>query len=123
MVIGTVAVANHRVISVGSDSELLSLRHAVLESAGFSVFTTANPHEAIARLQENDWGVLLLCYSLDDATRQRIAKEFREHCPGGRIIAITNQPVSEPPVDADVVLYGLEGAEALINVVRGKALA
>jgi hypothetical protein len=50
--------------------------------------------------------------------RLRIAKTFREVCPEGRIVSITNQPLNQPP-DADVVIYGVDGAEALIEAVRG----
>jgi anthranilate phosphoribosyltransferase len=51
------------------------------------------------------------------ATRWR-AKTFREVCPEGRIVSITDQPLNQPP-DADVVIYGVDGAEALIEAVRG----
>ena len=51
-------------------------------------------------------------------SRKHITKAFREMCPEGRIVSITNQPLNESP-DADVVVYGVDGAEALIGAVRG----
>src|SRR5438270_13408233 len=111
------------VISVGNDPQLLSLRHAVLESAGFKVLTAADLESAFKKIATGPCDVLLLCYSIRVADRQKIAAQFREHCPEGRIIAITNQPQIRPPIDADTFLYGLEGAEALIDTVREQVQA
>lgn len=36
------------VLSVGADQELLWLRHAVLQNAGFKVFTTMDESDAMA---------------------------------------------------------------------------
>ena len=106
------------VISVGDDPHLLSLRHAILEYAGYEVITASDPNAASQKIASAPCDVLLLCYSMKIRTRQRLAKEFRERCPDGRIIAITNQHQARPPVDADAFLYGLEGAEALLETVR-----
>ena len=51
--------------------------------------------------------------------RARITKLFREACPSGLVIAITDQHLQCPPQDADSFLYGVEGPEALIEAVRG----
>lgn len=108
------------VISIGDNSQLLSLRHAVLERAGYHVITASDPNSASEKIASVPCDILLLCYSMEINTRQRLAKEFREHCPKGRIIAITNQYQQRPPVDADAFLYGLEGAEALLDTVRAE---
>jgi len=42
---------NQTVLSVGADNELVSLRHAVLESVGLNVFSTTDPYQAYARIQ------------------------------------------------------------------------
>ena len=109
-----------KVISIGTLPELLALREAVLQAAGFQVFTTDSEQHALLRIENADCAVLLLCYALDDDTRERLIKKFREKCPGGRIVALTNMPMSHPPVEVDAFLYGVEGAEALIDAVRGK---
>ena len=109
------------VISVGKFPELLWLRASVLQSAGFAVFTTTDPQEAAARIGKADCGVLLLCYSVSDEWRTQLVQRFREHCPEGRIIAITNRPVAEIPKEEDELVYGVEGPEILIDAIRGKA--
>jgi PleD family two-component response regulator len=105
------------VVSVGTLPELLSLREAVLQSAGFEVLTIAREKEALKKIETTDCGVLLLCYSIDERTRQHLAKKYRELCPEGRIVTITNAPLPHPPVEADSFVYGVEGAQALIAAV------
>ena len=64
---------HRRVVSIGADSELLWLRHAVLQTAGFDVLTTENEADALASIQRGQCGVLLVCYSLSLAIRRRLA--------------------------------------------------
>jgi CheY-like chemotaxis protein len=109
------------VISVGTLPEVVSLREAVLKSVGYNVFSTASPEEALSRIRINGCGVLLLCYSVRDLWRSQLVREFRERCPHGRIVAITNSKIDEVPKEVDELVFGIEGAEALIDAVRGKA--
>ena len=39
--------------------------------------------------------------------------------PEGRIVAITDRRIAEIPRQVDELIFGLEGAEALINAIRG----
>ena len=105
-----------RVLSVGADKELVSLRHAVLQSVGLTVFSTTDSQQAYTFIQPANCGVMLLCYSLEPPVRERLALRFRECCPEGRIISVTNQRVNTA-FYGDVLFDALEGAEALIDVV------
>ena len=60
----------------------------------------------------------LLCYSVEEQSREHITKAFRELCPDGRIVSITNWPLKQSP-DADAIVYGVDGPNALISAVRG----
>jgi CheY-like chemotaxis protein len=106
-----------KVISVGGDEELLWLRNAVLRAAGFDVVTTDDEHEALRHIRHGDCGVLLMCYSLSRVSRQELAETFRQTCPDGRIVAITNVKMDQPEF-ADVFVYGVEGPEVLIDAIR-----
>jgi len=108
---------NNLVISVGTLPELLWLCEAVLKNAGFNVVTITDERQALVKIGTVDCGVLLMCDSIDDDIRQQLAKKYREACPDGRIIAITNAPLERPP-EADKFVYGVEGPEALIAGVR-----
>ena len=110
---------NRYVISVGTLPELLSLREAVLKSVGYEVFTTVRSQEAVSRMREGPCAVLLLCYSVPAEWRNQLIQEFRKRCPEGRIVAITDRVIAEVPKQVNELIFGLEGAEALINAVRG----
>jgi DNA-binding NarL/FixJ family response regulator len=109
------------VISVGTLPEVVSLREAVLKSVGYEVFSTASSEEALSRIRSGDCGVFLLCYSVRDRCRAQLVREFREKCPRGRIVAITNSKIDQVPEEVDQLVFGIEGAEALIRAVKGKA--
>jgi DNA-binding NtrC family response regulator len=108
------------VLSVGTLPELLSLREAVLRSAGYEVITTTEPQEADVRIKEGDCAVLLLCYSIGDMWREQLVRNFRKHCPDNRIVAITNQrePDTGTQPAVDDLVFGIEGAEALLDVIQ-----
>lgn len=53
--------------------------------------------------------------------RQRLIKHFRENCPHGRIVGITNRPVCQIPTDVDELVYGIEGPEALMDAIQRAA--
>jgi hypothetical protein len=111
----------HRVISVGANPELLWLRHAVLENAGFHVNTAIGENEAVAAIRVGTCDTLLVCYSLSQDVRKSLAEEFRQRCPNGRIVAITNRQLDAPDY-ADSFVYGVEGPEILIETIaNGKA--
>jgi CheY-like chemotaxis protein len=114
---------DNAILSVGANPELLSLRDAVLKSVGLNVFSTEDTEEACRRIQPGNCALLLLCYSLSQAQRKQLAERFRDCCPQGRIISITNEKVDSSSVYGDTVFYGMEGAEALIDMVRGELTA
>jgi DNA-binding NtrC family response regulator len=109
------------VISVGNIHELLILREAILKSVGYTVFTTSKPQEAAAQMRKECSTVLLICYSVAREDRQQLINYFREHCPSGRIIGITNRPVMQVSKEVDELVYGIEGPEVLLDAIRGKA--
>src|SRR5690349_5112269 len=93
-----------KVVSIGGEPELLWLRHAVLQAAGFDVLTTESEADALAIIRRGECRVLIVCYSLSLGVLRRLAEAFRSHCPYGRIIAITNTQLNEPDF-ADSFVY------------------
>lgn len=111
----------NRIISVGKLPELLWLRQAILRTVGHEVSTFTDPRDAVSRIEDGKCGVLVLCYSMPEGWRKQLIERFRECCPNGRVVGITNDPVTEPSSDADQLVYGVEGPEILIDAIRGKA--
>ena len=109
------------VISVGSIPELISLREQILDSAGYEVFSTTIPQEADLLIERRHCDVLLICYSLSDDWRKRLIEKFRANCPQGRVVVITDHPVAQIPNEAAALVYGVDGPEALMDTVEGKA--
>jgi DNA-binding response OmpR family regulator len=105
-----------KVLLLGHNPELLWLREAVLRCAGFEVLTSLDLQDGLAIIQGGDCGVLLLCYSLPFLSRKQLADTFRANCPEGRIVTITNE--KSAPEFADLVVYGVDGPEALIDAIR-----
>jgi DNA-binding NtrC family response regulator len=106
-----------KVLSIGGEPELLWLRHAVLQTAGFDVLTTESEDDALAIIRRGECRVLLVCYSLSLGVLRRVVKAFRSHCPNGSIVAITNAQLNEPHF-ADSFVYGVEGPEVLIQSIH-----
>jgi DNA-binding response OmpR family regulator len=108
---------SRKVLLLGTNPELLWLREAVLRCAGFDVMTSLDLTDGLSRIERGDCSVLLLCYSLPFPSRKRLAETFRANCPRGRIVTVMNQ--KGEPEFADVVVYGIDGPEALIDAIRG----
>jgi len=63
--------------------------------------------------------IAVFCWSVTpfrSPVRNRLAKAFRQKCPEGRIIAISNMKIEKREF-ADALVYGLEGPETLINAL------
>jgi hypothetical protein len=97
---------------------LLSLRAAILTAAGYKVFSTKKPSEAILKIQKGRCGVLLLCHSIGSDWCERLVQTFHECCPGGRVIAMSKQPVPTLARNVDAIVYSLDGPEALLEAVN-----
>lgn len=106
-----------RIVSVGIDTELVWLRDAVLRSAGFNVLSTANEQTALTEIRQHKCHVLLLYYKLPSDLVARLVKAFRQRCPNGRIVVVSNRAMDKPDF-ADCLLYNLDGPDDLIAAVR-----
>lgn len=109
------------VISVGTNPELVWLRDFVLQGAGFSVISTTDTSDALARVKRGECAILVMCYSLPTAIMQDLAGALKEFCPRSRTLFITNQRM-EKPAFADALVYGVEGPEALIDAISALVL-
>ena len=77
--------------------------------------------EAVSAMERSPFDVMLLCYSVRKQWRTTLVHKFRDTCRDGRIVAITDQPLMQIPNDVDQVVYGIDGPDALMRALRGKA--
>ena len=75
------------VLSVGLDTELLSTRNFVLHSAGYIVIAAFSPKEAVDRLRDGDFDLVLLCQSIPTKEKDHLALWIR--ASGSRIPVIS----------------------------------
>lgn len=109
-----------RVVSIGTDSNLLALRQAVLELGGFGVLTTSSMPLAQALIKRRRCGVLLVCYSVPENWRKTLIRSFRESCPEGRIVGIVASGPNHPSDDFDEVIASTDKADALLEAMSGE---
>ena len=108
-----------RVVSLGTNSNLLALRHAVLELGGFEVWSTSSMLLAQAFMRHERCGVLLLCYSVPEHWRKTLIRSFRESCPNGRIVGIIGGDLKRVSESFDVVISSTDKADVLLEAVSG----
>jgi hypothetical protein len=109
-----------RVVSIGTNSNLLALRHAVLELGGFEVLSTSSMPLAQALTRHQRCGVLLLCSSVPENWRRALIQSFRESCPHGHIVGIVGGDLKRVSDSFDEVISSTDKADALLDAVSGE---
>lgn len=72
-------VKQKRVLSVGRP-ESLAERSQALRAAGFSVFSTDSPEQAMMVCLESEFDLALVGHKLSSRDKQRLVRHFREKC-------------------------------------------
>jgi CheY-like chemotaxis protein len=83
------------VLSVGRDFGLLKARRAALREAGFVVNSASTRSEALEKLTQGDFDLVLLCQSLGEDTG-RLAKAISRLSPSTPLVAVAE---SQHPTD------------------------
>ena len=90
------------VVSISPSREALVLRQTTLQNAGMNVVSVLTPMQARFEIQMGRCGNLLICHRLSAQAADDIARLYRQYCPKGRIVLITNGPREKIPAEADV---------------------
>jgi DNA-binding NtrC family response regulator len=69
---------NTRILSVGHDHHLLSLRSMVLEAAGFDVIEAYSISDALRLAQSDAVDLVLLCHTVSKSEQARLMSAIRE---------------------------------------------
>jgi DNA-binding response OmpR family regulator len=72
-------VKQKRVLSVGRP-ESLAERSQALRAAGFSVFSTDSPEQAMMVCLQSEFDLALVGHKLSSRDKQRLVRHFREKC-------------------------------------------
>ena len=80
------------ILNAGRDRTLLFTRTRVLEEAGYIVTPAITPGEITEQFFRGDFDVIILCHSIPQEERERIAKLVRMQSPSSPVIALADLP-------------------------------
>lgn len=76
------------ILSAGRDANLLKERSAILRQAGYEVVTAGDSPELVNRLFNGDFDLVLLCGSMREEERRRLAAIVKSHTPSTPVVLI-----------------------------------
>jgi DNA-binding response OmpR family regulator len=76
-------------LSAGRDPNVLKQRNAQLLAAGFKVASATNSHEVVEKLLNGDFDLVLLCDSMPDEDRNRLARIVSGYTPSTPVVLIS----------------------------------
>jgi hypothetical protein len=68
--------------------------------------------------RSRNYEVVVLCHSLTETVLEKLTREFRESCPQGRVVIITNERLQFAIGDKTKVVYGIDGPETVVEAIR-----
>ena len=78
------------VLAVGYDPVLLKTRGQVLQSEGYTVVSVRSLKRAITQFAEGDFDLVVLCHSIPQEDRQRLAYLIRGHSSRTPIVFVSS---------------------------------
>jgi hypothetical protein len=107
------------VLSLNPDGQKLHGQESVLRENGFEIISAATPLQARFEIERGRCGIFLTSYITPLAIYRDLANLFRRTCPNGLVIFLMEHP-DDNIADADVLLWGEEPPEAIIQAIRSK---
>ena len=80
------------ILSAGRDRALLYTRNRVLEEAGYLVTPAITPAEITECCFKGGFDLVVLCHSIPQQERKRIARLVRMHTPSTPVIVLADMP-------------------------------
>lgn len=76
-------------LSAGRDPDLLKQRNAQLLAAGFKVASATDSYEVVDKLLNGNFDLVLLCDSMSDQDRERLARIISSYSPSTPVVLIS----------------------------------
>jgi DNA-binding NtrC family response regulator len=77
------------ILSAGRDFRVMEARNNALTAAGFTVISS-DREQITERLFEDDFDAVILCHSLHEDERRRLAGIIKSYCPATPVIVISD---------------------------------
>ena len=83
------------ILSAGRDADLLKRRNAALTEQGYKVAAASNSCEAVDKLLNGDFDLVLLCHTMPEDDRQRLARIIASYSPSTPVVIISETQRSD----------------------------
>lgn len=80
------------ILSAGRDAQIALKRSEALQSFGYHTVTASTASEVIHKLFNGDFDVVILCNSLPDAERRKLAGIVKSYSPSTPVIIVADIP-------------------------------
>jgi len=78
------------ILSAGRDSDLLKKRNTALAAMGYKIASAFDPGEIVDKLLNGDFDLVLLCHSMPDDDRHRLAHIISRYSPSTPVVLISD---------------------------------
>ena len=77
-----------RILSIGTDARLTSVRNSLLQSQGHRVSAVSNRHAAILTVGATHYDLAIVCHSIPLADAQKLARDIRIVAPRTEVLCL-----------------------------------
>lgn len=108
------------VFYVNDNPKALRVLTSVLEGCGYKVVTACNTGDALERMEQSAFDLVLLNYRLPRMISLKLAREIKRRCPGTPIILVSGRTLLAPEELTYVDAYVGKGAtlDSLLTKIR-----
>ncbi len=104
------------ILAVSIEPELLESRSSILRSDGYDVEPVLSAEQAIDRLMNRDFDLVLLCHSIPAWDRNRLARLIRDSRLPTAVVSVTPLDGHVPDAFVDATVYS--APEKLLSGIR-----
>ena len=91
------------ILSAGRDPDLLKARNTALVAQGYKVAAASDTFEVVDKLLNGDFDLVLLCHTMPDEDRRRLARIVAGHSPSTPVVLISKNGCEGILAEAGIV--------------------
>ena len=84
-----------KILISDDDKDMLNLLRFILSDEGYEIETACNGEEAIRKISQNQYGIMLLDYDLTDMTGFDVIQYMKDHNISSKVIMISGHSKNE----------------------------
>lgn len=91
------------ILSAGRDADLLKTRNNALAAQGYNVAAATDSVEIVDKLLNGDFDLVLLCHTIPDEDRLRVARIVGSYTPSTPVVLVSQDAAGESAAGARIV--------------------